>query len=384
MPLIGAEDALTLSAILMVVVALGMYAEKLRWGQQIGGPLILIGAGMLLSNVGVIPYSAPVYGQVAGFLVPAAIPLLLLRADFRTIVSESGPMLVAFTVAVVATVAGAVVGVMVVDMGVLEPQIAGTVTASYIGGSLNFVATAEAVGIGDSAIYVAGLSADAVGAVFFLLVLMIMPSLRIVRAAMPSKFIGAAAPAGDPESVAVAAPVAEPFHLARASNGIALSLVICAVSAGLTRLLAVDSLYILIVTALSLLVANFGKPLTSNVGSEFEIGTLFMYLFFVCIGAGANIADVLGAALPILAFIVVMVLVHLVVVTIIGKFMRLDLAEVMIASNACILGPAPAAALAASKGWQPLVAPGILVGVLGYAIATFIGVAMTTLWQAMG
>ena len=155
-------------------------------------------------------------------------------------------------------------------------------------------------------------------------------------------------------------------------------------SAGLTGLLAVDSLYILIVTALSLLVANFGKPLTSNVGSEFEIGTLFMYLFFVCIGAGANIADVLGAALPILAFIVVMVLVHLVVVTIIGKFMRLDLAEVMIASNACILGPAPAAALAASKGWQPLVAPGILVGVLGYAIATFIGVAMTTLWQAMG
>jgi uncharacterized membrane protein len=57
--------------------------------------------------------------------------------------------------------------------------------------------------------------------------------------------------------------------------------------------------------------------------------------------------------------------------------MKLDLAEVMIASNACILGPAPAAALAASKGWQPLVAPGILVGLLGYAIATFIGVALT-------
>jgi uncharacterized membrane protein len=108
-------------------------------------------------------------------------------------------------------------------------------------------------------------------------------------------------------------------------------------------------------------------------------GTLFMYIFFVAIGAGANLGDVLGSALPILTFIVVMVLVHLVLLVIVGKWMKLDLAEVMIASNACILGPAPAAALAASKGWQSLVAPGILVGLLGYAIATFIGVALAKL-----
>jgi uncharacterized membrane protein len=72
-----------------------------------------------------------------------------------------------------------------------------------------------------------------------------------------------------------------------------------------------------------------------------------------------------------------MVVVHLCLLVVIGTLMKLDLAEVLIASNACILGPAPAAALAASKGWQPLVAPGILVGMFGYAIATFIGVAVT-------
>lgn len=59
--------------------------------------------------------------------------------------------------------------------------------------------------------------------------------------------------------------------------------------------------------------------------------------------------------------------------------MRLDLAEVVIASNACILGPAPAAALAASRGWRALVAPGILVGMFGYAIATFIGVTVSAI-----
>ena len=106
-----------------------------------------------------------------------------------------------------------------------------------------------------------------------------------------------------------------------------------------------------------------------------------MYIFFVVIGAGANLGDVVGAALPIIKFIVVMVVVHLCLIVILGRLLKLDLAEVMIASNACILGPAPAAALAASKGWQPLVTPGILVGVLGYAIATFLGIGLTTLLQ---
>ena len=377
MPLIEADQTFALSAVIMLHVAFSLWAERKSWGQQLGGPLLLLAIAMAAANTGIIPHSAPVYDTIAGLLVPMAIPLLLLRADFMTIFSESGPMLIAFMVAAGATVVGALVGVTLIDMGPLEAEIAGTVTSSYIGGSLNFVATAEAVGIKDSSIYVAGLSADAVGAVLFLVLLMLMPAIGFVRRAMPSKFIGADAAALQELRNAPETKEIMPFNLTHVANGIAVSLVICAVSSLLTTLLKIDSLFILVVTALSLLVANFAKPVLRYVSSEFEVGTLFMYIFFVAIGAGANLADVLGSALPILLFIIVMVLVHLCLLVVVGRWMKLDLAEVMIASNACILGPAPAAALAASKGWQPLVAPGILVGLFGYAIATFIGVALT-------
>jgi uncharacterized membrane protein len=377
MPLIDADQTFPLSAAIMVIVAFGLWAERQPWGQMLGGPLLLLAIAMAASNVGIIPYSAPIYGTVAGFLVPAAIPLLLMRADFRTIFSESGPMLIAFIIATVATVAGAFVGVLLIDMGPLEARIAGTITSSYIGGSLNFVATAEAVGIKDSSIYVASLSADAVGAVIFLILLMLMPTVRFIRNAMPSKFIGKAFDATPDDQSDAGTDEPKPFKLTNAAAGLAVSLVICAVSAAIVATFQLDSIFILVVTALSLIVANFAKPIVNQVSSEFEIGTLFMYIFFVAIGAGANLGEVLGAALPIIAFIVVMVLVHLCLLVVVGKFLTLDLAEVLIASNACILGPAPAAALAASKGWQPLVAPGILVGMFGYAIATFIGVAIT-------
>lgn len=379
MPLISADQTFALSAVIMVVVAFGFWAERRPLGQKLGGPLLLIAISMVASNLGLIPFSAPLYGTVASFLVPMAIPLLLMRADFRTIFSESGPMLIAFLVAASATVAGAVVGAMLIDLGTLEPQIVGTITSSYIGGSLNFVATAEAVGIKDSSIYVASLSADAVGAVIFLLLLMMMPAIRFVRVALPSKFIGQESGSTPPDQGATDTQPVKPFVLVSAVTGLAVSLVICGLSVLITDLLQLESLFILVVTALSLVVANFAKPAISHVSSEFEIGTLFMYIFFVAIGAGANIGEVLGAALPIIAFIVVMVLVHLCLLVIVGKLLKLDLAEVLIASNACILGPAPAAALAASKGWQPLVAPGILVGMFGYAVATFIGVALSAL-----
>jgi len=377
MPLIHSDQTFALSAAIMVIVAFGLWAEGRSWGQKFGGPLILLGIAMAASNLGVIPYSAPVYGTVASVLVPMAIPLLLMRADFKTIFAESGPMLVAFLLAAGATVAGALVGVSLIDLGPLEAEIAGTITSSYIGGSLNFVATAEAVGIKDSSIYVASLSADAAGAVIFLLLLMSMPAVRLIRRAMPSKFIDTEQGTVTATAIDSLAVRKKPFDLAGAANALAVSLVVCAVSMGIVAAFEIESMFILVVTALSLLIANAAKPVVSLASSEFELGTLFMYIFFVAIGAGANLGEVLGAALPIIAFIVVMVLVHLILLVIIGRWLKLDLAEVLIASNACILGPAPAAALAASKGWQPLVAPGILVGMFGYAIATFIGVALS-------
>lgn len=379
MPLIGADQTFALSAAVMVIVAFGLWAETKGWGKSIGGPLILLAASMILSNLGVIPHNASIYGEISGLLVPMAIPLLIMRADFHTIFSESGPMLIAFFVATIATVAGAFVGVMVIDMGLLEAQIAGTITASYIGGTLNYVATAEAVGLRESSIYIAGLSADAVGAVIFLMLLMLMPAIGFVRDSLPSKFIGNKDNANSTQDTSAGPTDPPPFRLLPTATGLSVSLVVCALSAAVTSFFEIETMFILVVTAMSLLVANFAKPIVARVESDFELGTFFMYIFFVAIGAGANLADVVGAAFPIILFIVVMVLVHLVLMVIIGRFMKLDLAEVMIASNACILGPAPAAALAASKGWRPLVTPGILVGVLGYAVATFIGVGLTAL-----
>ncbi len=46
-------------------------------------------------------------------------------------------------------------------------------------------------------------------------------------------------------------------------------------------------------------------------------------------------------------------------------------------------GPTTAAGMAAAKGWRSSLTPALLIGIFGYTIATFVGVAMAQVYQRM-
>ena len=101
-----------------------------------------------------------------------------------------------------------------------------------------------------------------------------------------------------------------------------------------------------------------------------------MMIFFAVLGATANIGVVLREGPVLFLFAGLILLVHLVVILVGGRLLRLDLREIVIASNANMGGPTTAAAMAVARDWPALVTPAILCGTLGYAVATFIGVAV--------
>ncbi len=106
------------------------------------------------------------------------------------------------------------------------------------------------------------------------------------------------------------------------------------------------------------------------------LGMLLMQIFFAAIGGTADIRAVLTVGPVLFLFAGTILAVHLSVILLFGFLFRLDLAEIVIASNANMGGPTTASAMAAARRWPTLIVPAILCGVLGYATANFIGVAV--------
>jgi uncharacterized membrane protein len=134
---------------------------------------------------------------------------------------------------------------------------------------------------------------------------------------------------------------------------------------------------ILIITILSVLIANIlPKKLKKLEDTAFAIGLWMMYIFLAAIGASTNLSDMLQVGPAVLGFYLIILFFHLIFMISLAKFFKLDVYEIIIASAANIMGPSVAAPMAASLGQKKLITPGILVGILGYVIGTFIGVSI--------
>jgi len=109
-----------------------------------------------------------------------------------------------------------------------------------------------------------------------------------------------------------------------------------------------------------------------------QIGSAMMLLFFCSIGAmSGNLEALRKGAVGLLGLVTALLVVHLVVIIgVARKWMGLDMACVLIASNANVGGPGTASAMAAAKGWKCLVRPAILTGSVGYIIANPIALAL--------
>ena len=372
MTVIGPDDIFALGAVLVGLAWFGFWADGNRLGKTTSGVLWVILGGVLLSNFGVVPFKAPVYDFIGGYLVPLAIPLLLYKADLRRILRESGPVIVTFGIACAGTVIGAIAGFYLIDMGDIGAKAAGAYTGGWTGGAVNFVAVATAVEMTPDEVSVA-ISANSVVSIMALLSLITLPSLALVRRLVPSRIIGESEREA---AVAAAGDRPEGLRTSHIAGALALSFVICALAYTFADWVGLSNYAILFVTLLALVAANaFPRALTRLEG-DFALGMIVMYLYFASVGCGTDALAFVDSALNLFFYSVVILAVHLVVVLAAARFLKIDLAEAVVAAGAALVGPAPAAAIAAARGWKTLVTPGIMCGILGYAIGTFIGVAV--------
>lgn len=398
--LISADNTWALWAIIAGGVAISIWLEQTyKWAGKVSGAIIALVMAMLLANFGIIPTDAPVYDTVWGYVVPMAIPLLLLNSDIRKIWKESGRLLIIFLIGSIGTVAGAIIGYSLLHNYIPElGGIAGMMTGSYIGGGVNFAALAGAFGVSGEMVSAATVADNLLMGVYFF-VLLAIPGIKFFqdKYAHPyqDEVEAKTAKAEEGKTLAAAYWGRKEISLKDISFAGATAFIVVCISGVVANFLGTvipngnpvlamfNALFgnkYLIITTLTMILATAFPDFFGNIKGTQELGTYLIYFFLFVIGVPASIPVILKNAPLLLAFTGIMVLVNMLVMFVAGKIGKFNLEEIIVASNANIGGPTTAAAMAISKGWTKLVGPVLLVGTLGYVIGTYFGLIIGNLF----
>jgi len=392
--LISPENTWVLWSIITFWAAFSIYLEqKYDWAARVSGAIIALVGALILSNLKIIPTASPVYDQVWGYVVPLAIPLLLLKCNIKKIWRESGRILIIFLISSVGTMIGAVVGYNLLKNLVPElTKVAAMMSGSYIGGGVNFVAMADSFSVPGELVSAAVVADNLLMALYFF-VLIIIPSTALFRKLYPHPHVDMVESTAVEEGETVASSYwkGKEISLKDMAFAIATAFFIVAVSSEIAKFLGglipttntvlqmangiLGNKY-LIITTISMILATVKSDFFGEIAGSQEIGTFLIYLFFVVIGVPASIGLIIQKSPLLLVFCAIMVIINMAVTFTFGKILKYDLEEIILASNANIGGPTTAAAMAISKGWTKLIAPIMLVGTLGYIIGNYFGIFM--------
>ncbi len=399
-PLIGAENTWGLWTVCVAGAALAIYLEQTyKWAAKLSGAILCLIFALTLSNLGIIPMDAPVWDQVWGYVVPLAIPLLLLQCDMRKIGKDTGRIVLIFLIGSVGTIVGAMLGYVLLSRHIPElAGIAGMFTGTYIGGTVNFAALADAFTVSGSMVSAATVADNLLMALYFFALIM-MPGLAFFRKQFKHPYVDEveARPVSDKDKTNTAAYWSrKEISLLDIAKAMATAFAIVFISENiasvLKHLIAGEQQIAVIgrtlfgnkylwITTLAMLLATLCPKYCSEIKGSNEIGTFMIYLFFFVIGVPASIMMIVLNSPLLLVFAAIVVAVNMLFSLVFGKLLGFPLEEIIIASNANIGGPTTAAAMAVSKGWTKLVGPAMLIGTLGYVIGTYAGLLVGSLFM---
>jgi len=381
MPFIDQNDVLALSAVVFVLIWLGFRVDASRYGKAIPGVVVILTGGLALSNLKITPFTSPVSDFIGQYIVAAAIPLLMIKADLKKIFVESGRVMIGFAAACVGILMGVLVGYYVLQPWHVGVKVAAFYAGAFIGGTISMIAVGNAIQM-PAADISAATGASMIPSVLGLMALVAIPNLPVVKRHLPCRLNPRAD--GAEMSAQLASEVPE-FRLTHITGALALSLCICAIARAIEIAVArgvghdQSQYHILYVTAMTVVVANVFPRQLQLLRGEFDLGMIFMYMFFAMIGLGTNITSFLSNAVSLFFYVLILLGVGIVVSLILSKLLKLDMSEAVTGLGAAIVGPVATVAVVAGKGWYSMISPAVMTGIFCHIVGNFIGISVATL-----
>lgn len=377
------QDPLFILAILALNIVICEWLNRHTFLRHLGTTLLVILFTAIVANLGVIPSASEgsdLYGGIFTYVAPICIFFLLLGVNLGQLKTAGLPMLLMFVIGSVATAIGALVAVQIIGgasaLGTDHRALAGMMTGTYTGGSINFNAIALHYNMVEKGnLYAGTVAVDNILTAIWMITTLLLPKLLQNWFPRQTKLADHQMTQEEIAAIESEAETIDPLHL-----GLLLALgtgtlwVSNLTASWLTSQLGINIPAIIILTTVALIMAQL--PAVQKIRGAKLLGLFCVYLFLAVIGAFCELAALgqIGAlAGVILLFTTIIVVVHGLIIFALGGWLKQDWALTSIASQANIGGPSSAMALAKSLGRTDLILPAILVGTLGSGLGTYLG-----------
>lgn len=382
-----------ITIIYLLGVPLGVVWLSRRWSfiNRISPMMVLYCIGLIIGNVGILNNSAiNICNWVGNISVPIAIPLMLMSCNF-------GKWSTKIATKAFATGLASVVIFIVIGYFVFEPlalaanvsnndfaKISAAMAGIYTGGIPNIGPISQSVGLPNN-LYLLVTSYDLIATGIYLLFVIFLGK-RVVRYFLPKHIFVSQNSNTQHYDYNNHKALFGKQRWFESVVAIAVAVAIAAVAYCISLLIPLGNstaVLVLALTSLSLCI-SFCKPL-HKIEHSFELGLYCVYVFCFSIANMVNIKDInLIDNIFILYYIFFAIFGSVFLQILFGKIFKIDGDTVLVSSISLINSPPFVPLVAATLGNKDVVLTGIGVGLMGYAIANYLGLGIYHLLASIG
>ena len=358
-----------------------------RWTivQKIGTVVLAYAVGIIASLCGVFHFADPAIGAtftklqstVMNVAVPLAIPLMLFNCDFKLWTKSLPKTTWALVTGIAAVIVASISGYFVFRNHVPEiAKVTGMMAGIYTGGTMNFNALGAALNVDRSvmAIVLAFQMVITTPYIFFLL----GGGYKIFRKLLPYKDITHKGRMDEDEvetnDVENYRGMFEKKNFIGMMKGLGLSICFLAVGAGLALLITgtLNELVVILTITTLFIIASFFKPVR-ELPKTFELGMFFILIFSVIVASMFDINSVNGGSLYIGGFVLWIIGVSVGLHLLLCRIAKVSGDLFCVCQVGLLCSPPFVPPIAGAMKNKKVLISGIVVGLVGYAIGTYLG-----------
>ncbi len=382
---------LALYIVMPVLIVEGF--KRWTWVQKVGTVVLAYAVGIILALTGACSFEAEsaaaitfskVQSMIMNIAVPLAIPLMLFNCDFKLWTKALPKTIWALVGGVAAVLVAVISGYFIFrHTGIPEMEnVAAMMTGIYTGGTMNFNALGASLGVDKSvmAIVLAFEMVLTTPYIFFI----IGGGYKFFRKLLPYKEDVTRRGRKDEEietnDVENYKGMFKKENVGGMFLGLGLSVLFLAIGAGLSLLLTgkLNELVIILTITTLAIIASFFKKVRA-LPKTFELGMFFILIFSVIVASLFDIHSINSSAIMIGLFVAWIMVISALLHLLLCRIMKVSGDLFTVGQVALLCSPPFVPPVVGAMKNKKVLLSGIVIGLVGYAVGTYLGVAIAWL-----